>query len=347
MRKIYSKTFISISAVLVAGLPAHAQVNNGTVGEPGTIIVPSSSSSYNQQGFNLPTAPRSSGQDIVRGSGGISCQSAVGGNGPVFDMGIIGTNDIYSRDSTALYGRITVPLGKKPKRVDCTKLYDLEIQRLKMELQLMRAGGFGNFTDNKDARKVMMQASSKESSVEPKEETYVKPATKPLIIPEKASVEKPVAPAKPIKIASAQPAMQTFAGTYNDYKPQSARPRIYSSPPVYSNKTATKEAPQPAHFSSMKKVYLEKNGDPSSRRRKHDSLYLTQLGAFSTLSNSKKAWSQYKRQIPEHITDFNATVKPIKRDGKVLYLLRMGPFDRATSEKVCESIDGGCYALKL
>lgn len=347
MRKIYSKTFISLSAALAVGLPAQAQTNNGTVGEPGTIIVPSSSSSYNQQGFNLPAAPRSTGQDIVRGSGGISCQSAVGGNGPVFDMGIIGTNDIYSRDSTALYGRITVPLGKKPKRVDCSKLYDLEIQRLKMELQLMRAGGFGNFTDNEEARKVMMQANSNEPSGGSTEETYIKPTTKPLIIPEKSTAEKPVASTKPVKIASARPAMQATATTYSDYKPQSTQPRIYNSAPVYSNIATTKVIPQPAHFSSMEKVYLEKNGDVSSRWRKHEFLYLTQLGAFSTLSNSRKAWAQYKRQIPEHISDFNATVKPIKRGDKVLYLLRMGPFDKATSQQVCQSVDDGCYALKL
>ena len=158
MRKIYSTSFISLTWMSLLSLPALAQSNSSVLGDPGTIIVPSSSSSYNQQGFNLPSAPRSSGQDIVRGSGGISCQSSVGGNGPVLDLGVIGTNDIYSRDSTALYGRITVPLGKKPKRVDCSKLYDLEIQRLKMELQLMRAGGMGGFSDEQGARNILRSA---------------------------------------------------------------------------------------------------------------------------------------------------------------------------------------------
>jgi hypothetical protein len=115
---------------------AHSQVND--LNTP--IILPSSSSSYNQNGFNLPNQPNVSGQDMIRGPSGITCQSAIGTNGPKLDLGMIGSNDIFNRDTIAFYGRISVPLGKKTNRVDCTKLYDLEISRLKMELQLMRAG---------------------------------------------------------------------------------------------------------------------------------------------------------------------------------------------------------------
>lgn len=121
------------------------------------IILPSTSSSYNQNGFNLPTIPNVTGQDIVRGSGGISCQSSVGSGGPNFDLGVIGSNDMFDRDSMSVYGRITVPLGKRPKRVDCTRLYDLEINRLQMELQLMRAGASSNMLDANAARQVISQ----------------------------------------------------------------------------------------------------------------------------------------------------------------------------------------------
>ncbi|GGX72565.1 hypothetical protein GCM10011309_23650 [Litorimonas cladophorae] len=114
----------------------------GTVQENGLqqIIVPSSSSSFNQNGFNLPSQAFVSGQDVIKSTSGITCQSAIGHGGPKLDMGVIGSNDLFDRDSVSIYGRVSVPIGKRPKRVDCTQLYDLEISRLKMELQLLRAG---------------------------------------------------------------------------------------------------------------------------------------------------------------------------------------------------------------
>ena len=130
-------------AACAAAAPASAQLSD-PLQTTQPIVVPNTSSSFNQQGFNLPTAPRATGQDIVRGAGGISCQSAVASGGPSLDMGVIGTNDIFDRESTALYGRVTIPLGKRPKRVDCTRLYELEVSRLQMELELMRAAHAAN-----------------------------------------------------------------------------------------------------------------------------------------------------------------------------------------------------------
>lgn len=132
---------------------AQSQIND--LSSP--IILPSSSSSYNQNGFNLPTQPHVSGQDMIRGPSGITCQSAIGSNGPKLDMGMIGSNDIFNRETLSFYGRVSVPLGKKTKRVDCTKLYDLEISRLKMELQLMRAGAMPGMLDQRAARQVITQ----------------------------------------------------------------------------------------------------------------------------------------------------------------------------------------------
>ena len=157
MRKSFSSTLALITLIWgvsssLAGAQSLPENENNT-----PIILPGTSSSYNQNGFNLPTIPNVTGQDIVRGSGGISCQSSVGSGGPNFDLGIIGSNDMYNRDSTAVYGRITVPLGKRPKRVDCTKLYDLEISRLQMELQLMRAGSMSDALDRDAARQVVLQ----------------------------------------------------------------------------------------------------------------------------------------------------------------------------------------------
>ena len=38
------------------------------------------------------------------------------------------------------YARIVIPLGSTPKRLDCSRLYDLEIQRLKAEIQMLKVG---------------------------------------------------------------------------------------------------------------------------------------------------------------------------------------------------------------
>ncbi|WP_298914967.1 hypothetical protein [uncultured Algimonas sp.] len=131
---------VALIAALAATGPAAPVLARQVPAEADTraILIPSNLSAYNQQGFNLPAVPRATGQDSVRGAGGISCQSSVSTSGPVFDAGVIGTNDVYARDAAALYGRITIPLGRKPKRIDCTKLYNLEVERLKLEIQMLR-----------------------------------------------------------------------------------------------------------------------------------------------------------------------------------------------------------------
>jgi len=134
MRKIrYSPRLLG--ALVLAPSLAVAQENTGF-----PVIVPSQSSVYNQNTVNLPTPPPVNGQDIIRGASGVSCQSAVASGGPYLDLGVIGSQDVFNRDTAAVYGRVVVPLGERPKRPDCTELYELEITRLKMELELLRLG---------------------------------------------------------------------------------------------------------------------------------------------------------------------------------------------------------------
>ncbi|MBB4657939.1 hypothetical protein [Parvularcula dongshanensis] len=104
------------------------------------VLVPSQSSVLNQNSVFLPTPPTATGQDMVRSAGGTSCQTAVASGGPFLDVGVIGSQDLHARDTGAVYGRLVVPIGRRAKRVDCTRLYDLEIQRLRMELEVLRAG---------------------------------------------------------------------------------------------------------------------------------------------------------------------------------------------------------------
>ena len=44
------------------------------------------------------------------------------------------------KQGTIGYARIIVPLGASPRRLDCARLYDLEIARLKAEIQLLKTG---------------------------------------------------------------------------------------------------------------------------------------------------------------------------------------------------------------
>ncbi|NJO38679.1 MAG: hypothetical protein HC871_15075, partial [Rhizobiales bacterium] len=126
------------AAALTLALPAPALAQTSPDGVP--IIIPSQSSIYNQNAVNLPSPPIATGQDVVRGVSGATCQTAINSAGAYFDVGVIGSQDVFNRDTAAVYGRLVVPLGERPKRLDCTKLYELEITRLKMELDLMRLG---------------------------------------------------------------------------------------------------------------------------------------------------------------------------------------------------------------
>lgn len=93
---------------------------------------------YANSGVILPNTTPNYGQDEVQAAGGVACRSSVGGGGAYLDAGVIGSQDPYGNNTTAAYGRIVVPLGRRPRRIDCTSLYELEITRLRMELDMAR-----------------------------------------------------------------------------------------------------------------------------------------------------------------------------------------------------------------
>ena len=92
-------------------------------------------------GFNLPGVQLPQGHDEVRAADGTTCRSAVSGGGAYMDIGVIGSPQSSSTDASySAYTRVVIPLGKKPPRLDCARLYNLEVQRLEMELKLMQMG---------------------------------------------------------------------------------------------------------------------------------------------------------------------------------------------------------------
>lgn len=94
----------------------------------------------NRYGLDLPSVPIPNGQDEVRGADGTTCKTTVASNGAYFDTGVIGSNSHGEFNAGGIYGRIVVPLGDRPSRIDCRRLYELEIERLRLELQLVKMG---------------------------------------------------------------------------------------------------------------------------------------------------------------------------------------------------------------
>ncbi|KQT53099.1 hypothetical protein ASG43_19115 [Aureimonas sp. Leaf454] len=89
--------------------------------------------------FNLPGVTLPQGQDEVHAADGTTCRSAVGGTGTYLDVGAIKGN-LRSSSNVATYARVVIPLGRQTSRLDCARLYELEVERLKMELSLLKMG---------------------------------------------------------------------------------------------------------------------------------------------------------------------------------------------------------------
>ena len=125
---------LAVATLLFAGDEASAQSANSSY--PGY----SNGQSYNY-GLQLPQLVPSSGQDEIRAVDGTTCRSSISNNGAYVDMGAIaGQNGDGSFGSGAVYGRLVVPIGGEEKRLDCTRLHELEVARLKLELELLQAG---------------------------------------------------------------------------------------------------------------------------------------------------------------------------------------------------------------
>ena len=104
-------------------------------------------------GIYLPPAPTGpGGEDRVENGSGSRCSQSINSNGAYLDVGMAGSSISGREDlsspllrpdraigSEALgYARVTIPLGHKPNRVDCTRLYELELQRLQREIELLK-----------------------------------------------------------------------------------------------------------------------------------------------------------------------------------------------------------------
>lgn len=102
-------------------------------------LVFADSSSLNLQ---LPSASGNFQSDKFR-AGDLDCSNAIGGSTNVeFGVtGIIGTEqgsiDPDSKD-VGIYARITIPLDGPKERINCNTLYELELQKKRLEVQKLK-----------------------------------------------------------------------------------------------------------------------------------------------------------------------------------------------------------------
>ena len=95
----------------------------------------------------LPAPPVNSSapSDEIRAKDGTFCRNS--SDGPIADFGITTGSDgqnlipgfnLPTDRGTAVYGRLVLPLGDRPKKLDCGLLYRLELERLQLELDRLR-----------------------------------------------------------------------------------------------------------------------------------------------------------------------------------------------------------------
>lgn len=101
-------------------------------------------------GLLLPPPPVGpGGEDSITTSEGVRCSQSINSSGGYLDLGIAGgdlstyysSNQNVATNNTAVgYARVIIPLGKRPKRIDCSQLYQMEIERLKAEIEALQIG---------------------------------------------------------------------------------------------------------------------------------------------------------------------------------------------------------------
>jgi len=111
-----------------------------------THVIANSSTSLNLQ---LPSSGSAFGTDSIK-AGDLDCSNSVGGS-LLFDMGltgivnnavapIIGKPDPLNPETKQLgiYARIVIPLDAPRQRIECSKLFNLELQARRLEVEKLR-----------------------------------------------------------------------------------------------------------------------------------------------------------------------------------------------------------------
>jgi len=123
----------------------------------GLLLLSSPGNADGTQGIYLPTAPQGpGGEDVIETASGTRCRQSMNSNGSYLDVGLsastarpstnpVGPNGSvlfnYNQndgDQALGYARVTIPLGHRLARIDCSRMYELEIARMKREIELLK-----------------------------------------------------------------------------------------------------------------------------------------------------------------------------------------------------------------
>ena len=98
--------------------------------------------------FSIPNMSSVSGSDSIR-AGDLDCKNAIGGS-TNFEIGMTGVinnavvpiigkegNDPQTKD-IGLYARLIIPLDAPNERINCNTLYQLELQRRRLEVERLK-----------------------------------------------------------------------------------------------------------------------------------------------------------------------------------------------------------------
>ena len=98
--------------------------------------------------FSLPSAGYNSGTDSIR-AGDLDCKNSIGGT-TNFELGLTGIinnavtpiigkqGEKSQTKDIGLYARIIIPLDGPSERINCNTLYQLELQRRRLEVQKLK-----------------------------------------------------------------------------------------------------------------------------------------------------------------------------------------------------------------
>ena len=103
----------------------------------------------NSMSFSLPSMSSVSGSDSIR-AGDLVCNNSIGGS-TNFEIGMTGVinnalvpiigkedpNNPQSKD-IGLYARLVIPLDGPSERINCNTLYQLELQRRRLEVERLK-----------------------------------------------------------------------------------------------------------------------------------------------------------------------------------------------------------------
>lgn len=103
----------------------------------------------NSLNLNLPTAPQTYQQDRIR-AGDLDCSNAIGSSTNL-EFGVVGIiedtnpyefnqyNQTYKNKDVGVYARITIPLDGPAERINCNTLYQLELDKKRLEIMRLQA----------------------------------------------------------------------------------------------------------------------------------------------------------------------------------------------------------------